>query len=374
LTPCSGQDIRDFVYIDDVAQMLSLLFQSEAMGVFNVGSGVGYKVKTISEKLGAIVGRSEFLRFQDSGEVPSVVVADMRKFSREFGGYPRTPIDEALEMSVHERKLSSTLGYVPNESKQMSKATSYDEGIPDAEEFKMIRDGWRRSLGEDTKLREQALQLVVRSNEYSYGHQWEWCGVPIVRHPDDIVLQQEIMWELKPSCVIETGVARGGSMALSASLMSLTHNTPRVLGLDIQVLRHTSEALSPWVKSGQIELLECDSTSTEAITGVKNFLGKSNGPALLILDSNHSHEHVLAELTALGLLMPLGSVIIVADTIVEEMPKGYYPSRPWGKGDNPLTAVNEYLQRTPQFKLNEKWSRRSLMGECRDGVIVRVSE
>lgn len=253
----------------------------------------------------------------------------------------------------------------------MTNAKSYDQGIPDASEFQNTRQIWRTELGADKLLRDHAIDLVVESNKHNYGYQWEWCGVPIIRHPDDVVLQQEIMWALKPACVIETGVARGGSLVLSSTLMSMTGIPPRVLGLDIQILQHAINSLERWTRDGSIELFEGDSTSELAVDSVKKFLHDNNGPSLLILDSNHSHQHVLGELVSLAPLLPVGSMVIVADTIVEEMPEDYYPNRPWGKGNNPYTAAQEFLKMNSNFEMDLNWSRRSLLGECRDGILRR---
>ena len=254
----------------------------------------------------------------------------------------------------------------------MEKSASYSHEIPDGSEFTRTRNLWRTDMGNSQELRDQAIELTVTSNEFQYGYQWEWCGVPIIRHPDDIVLQQEIMWSLKPTHVIETGVARGGSLTLSSSLMEIAGYQSKVLGIDIQILPHAIEALKPWTLDGRIELLESDSTSSIAINATKVFLGNIQTPVLLVLDSNHSHEHVLNELQTLAPLLPVGSPVIVADTIVEEMPEDYYPNRPWGRGTNPLTAVKKFLHLNSDFQLDLRWSRRSLMGECRDGILIKV--
>lgn len=255
----------------------------------------------------------------------------------------------------------------------MEKSLSYSHDIPNESEFAKSRGEWRTKMGNSMDLREKSIQLTIASNEFHYGYQWEWCGVPIIRHPDDIVLQQEIMWNLNPKHVIETGVARGGSLALSASLMEMSGNQSKVIGLDIQILPHATEALKSWIISGRVQLVECDSTSSIAKRAVKNFLGNTQEPVLLILDSDHSHQHVLGELQVLTPMLPIGSVVIVADTIVEEMPTGYYMDRPWGRGNNPLTAVKVFLDSNPDFQIDQRWSRRSLMGECRDGILIRVS-
>lgn len=255
----------------------------------------------------------------------------------------------------------------------MTKSDAYESDIPDNDAFSRQREVWRFNLASDNELREKALGLTVLANSHNYGYQWQWCGVPIIRHPDDIVLQQEIMWELKPTRVIETGVARGGSLVLSSSLMAMYTRLGKVLGIDLQILDHAHNALAPWITSNQIEVLESDSTSELARQKITDFVVGCNGPVLAVLDSNHSHKHVLGELELISNILPVGSIIMVADTIVEEMPEGYYMNRPWNRGSNPLTAVNEFLGSNHSYVRDERWSRRSLMGECRDGILLRVS-
>jgi cephalosporin hydroxylase len=253
----------------------------------------------------------------------------------------------------------------------MSYTEDYSEKIPDDGNFRDVRESLKAQMGEDADLRSLAIELTVLGDKYKYGYQWEWCGVPIIRHPDDIVLQQEIVWKLKPQKIIETGIARGGSLVLSSSLMSLYSNSSKVLGIDLKIFDHARTSLSNWITDGRIEIFESDSTSSVAIERVKQFLNEESKPVLLVLDSNHSEEHVLKELVALSPLIPSGSVIMVADTIVQEMPIGYYEDRPWGRDNNPLTAVNRFLSENPNFSLHKEWCRRSLMGECRDGILIK---
>lgn len=255
----------------------------------------------------------------------------------------------------------------------MISGESYDQSIPNDAQFRSEREKWRCELGADALLRERAVNLVVESNKYNYGYQWEWFGVPIIRYPDDVVLQQEIMFSLRPLRIIETGIARGGSLVLSASLMEMFGIAPKVLGLDIQILPHAHESLKSWINQGSIQLFEGDSTSVESINCVKKFLDNVDEPCLLILDSNHSHEHVFRELALLAPLLPKRSIVIVADTIVEEMPENYYTNRPWGRGNSPYSATQKFLQLNQNFELDSRWSRRSLFGECRDGILVKVN-
>lgn len=245
--------------------------------------------------------------------------------------------------------------------------------IPSDSEFKEIRESWRIKMGESELLRNKAIELTILSDKYKYGYQWEWCGVPIIRHPDDIVLQQEIIWSLKPSHIIETGIARGGSLVLSWSLLQICVGQGKVLGLDNKILDHTVQKLKPWLDNEQICIYEGDSTSTEALAHVKKFLENNTTPVLIVLDSDHTHSHVLNELNSFAPLLPIGSIIIVADTIIEEMPTDYYQNRSWTRGNNPLTALNSFLEINSNFKRDERWSRRSLMGEFRDGIVIKIT-
>ena len=255
----------------------------------------------------------------------------------------------------------------------MSEFPEYIQNIPGSESFLIQRNNWRNEMGNDLDLRASAISLVVEANKYKYGYQWEWCGIPIIRHPDDIVLQQEIVWSLRPSRIIETGIARGGSLVLSASLMEISGNHANVLGLDVQILPHTHDALRNWTDNKKIQIREIDSASAAAADIVKDFLGETTEPIFMVLDSNHSHEHVLSELNVLATLLPPKSIIMVADTIISEMPVDTYNDRPWDKNRNPLTAISEFLEYNSNFRLDNRWSRRSLMGECRDGILQKIA-
>lgn len=247
--------------------------------------------------------------------------------------------------------------------------------IPGEDEFHNNRNRWRFSLGQDSLLRSEAVALQIRAEEHRYTYQHEWLGVPIIRLPDDIVLQQEVVNHLRPSCIIETGVARGGSLVLSASLMEINSLTPIVLGLDLLIMPHAKTAIHNSKFVDSISLWEGDSSSQTAHNEVATFLAKhpTDKPALLILDSDHSENHVLNELVNFSNLLPVGSVIMVADTIIEEFPRGHYKDRPWDVGNNPLTALTKFLQADSRFTPVDKWNRRSLLSEFRDGIIEKIT-
>jgi cephalosporin hydroxylase len=156
--------------------------------------------------------------------------------------------------------------------------------------------------------------------------------------------------------------------------MALAQIEPRVMGLDIQILAHARSALSESAFSRHITVWEGDSAGEEAGILVEEFirLSPGTGPGILILDSDHSHAHVLSELRRHGGSLPVGSLILVADTLIEEFPSGHYPDRPWDKGNNPLTAVQAFLSERRDFQVCQRWNRRGLLTEFRDGILERV--
>lgn len=256
-------------------------------------------------------------------------------------------------------------------------ATSHEEQVshadvvPAADEFACSRDGWRASLGADHPLRAQAVELQLAADDHHFTYQWEWLGVPVIRLPDDVMVLQQLFWSYRPQRVVETGVARGGSMLLDTSLMQLCGETPAVLGIDLQIFAHTHDALRDHPAAAGVTLLEADATSTTAADATRDFLGDAER-AVLVLDSNHTHDHVLGELRLLAPLLPVGSFVLVADTLVEELPAGYYANRPWDRGNNPATALAAFLAENDDFTLDGDWSRRALVTEFRDGIARRT--
>lgn len=249
--------------------------------------------------------------------------------------------------------------------------TSHGDRIPASDEFARQREVWRRDLGADAPLRRAAVDLQVAADAHRYTYTWTWLGVPVIRLPDDIVVLQELIWDYQPEAIVETGVARGGSVVLSASLQRLTGLSPRVLGIDIQILEHTREAIGSHPLRDGITLLESDST-VEAARDAAASLVQDLDRAMLILDSDHSHDHVLAELRTLAPLLPVGSYVLVADTLIEEFPADYFADRPWNRGNNPLTALRQFLAEDPRFEPATDWSRRGLLSEFRDGIARRT--
>ena len=192
-----------------------------------------------------------------------------------------------------------------------------------------------------------------------YSYNFSWLSRPIIQYPQDIVAMQELIWQVKPDLIIETGIAHGGSLTMTASMLALidyceaveagTTLDPRaarrrVLGIDIDIRAHNREAIEAHPMAHRISMIEGSSTSEQTIAQVHDF-ARGYDRVLVCLDSNHTHDHVLAELEAYAPLTSRGSYCCVFDTVVEDLPDGLFPDRPWGRGDNPKTALREYLRR-----------------------------
>jgi cephalosporin hydroxylase len=198
---------------------------------------------------------------------------------------------------------------------------------------------------------------IRESIRHQYAQNFSWLGRPIIQVPQDIYAIQEIIWTVQPDLIIETGIAHGGSLILSASMLALLDyceaiktgldslslkSKRRVLGVDIDIRSHNREAIEAHPLAHLIEMIEGSSISTNVIEQVK-YRAKEFNRILVFLDSNHTHDHVLAELEAYAPLVSKDSYCVVWDTGVEDLPDGFVTDRPWGKGNNPKTAVFEYL-------------------------------
>ena len=229
-------------------------------------------------------------------------------------------------------------------------------------------------MAEDTNLMEEANKFFNRLCEYKYSYNFEWMGRPIIQFPQDIVAMQELIWKVKPDLIIETGIAHGGSLVFSASILAMldlhdamekgvsmdpTKSRRKVLGIDIDIRAHNRAAIEAHPMASRIQMIQGSSISPE-ITEEVRAIASGYSRILVSLDSNHTHEHVLGELQAYAPLTSVGSYCVVFDTVIEHMPKSLFPDRPWGPGDNPMTAVTEFLHANQNFK-NEKFISDKLM-------------
>ncbi len=210
-----------------------------------------------------------------------------------------------------------------------------------------------------------------------YSYNFSWLGRPIIQYPQDILAMQELIWSVQPELIIETGIAHGGSLIFSASMLELNAvcggpQDAHVLGIDIDIRAHNFEAIKSHPMSRRISMLQGSSIAPDIIEQVKaRAVGAQR--VLVCLDSNHTHDHVLAELEAYANLTSVGSYCIVFDTIVEDMPASMFPDRPWGPGNNPKTAVREFLRRHPEFEIDKRMNHKLLISVAPDGYLKRIA-
>lgn len=232
------------------------------------------------------------------------------------------------------------------------------------------------NLAKDTQVKNNTNKLLSDIAKYKYTYNFSWMGRPIIQFPQDMIALQEIIWEVKPDLIIETGIAHGGSLIFSASMLTLLEacgeiEKGEVLGIDIDIRKHNKEAIEAHPMSSKITMFQGSSIDEEIIKKVHEF-AKRGKTILVCLDSNHTHEHVLAELQAYANLVSVGSYCCVFDTIIEDMPKESFPNRPWDIGNNPKTAVWEFLKANDDFTLDKDIENKLLITVAPDGYLKRV--
>lgn len=241
-------------------------------------------------------------------------------------------------------------------------------------------------LGSSAPLATATREWMDLANAGKYSYHFEWLGRPIIQYPQDVMAMQELIWQVRPDLIIETGIAHGGSLILSASMLALLDmceaidsgksldpkvSPRRVLGVDIDIRAHNRAAIEAHPMSSRIQMIEGSSIDPEVIDKVHQ-VASGHSRILVFLDSNHTHEHVLAELQAYAPLASAGSYCVVYDTVIEDMPADMFPDRPWGPGDNPKTAVWEYLKNHPEFEIDKSIEHKLLITVAPDGFLKRV--
>ena len=212
-------------------------------------------------------------------------------------------------------------------------------------------------------------------NRYSYN--FTWLGRPVIQYPQDLVAMQEIIWETQPELIIETGIAHGGSLIFSASMLELNAvcggpTDATVLGIDIDIREHNRVALEAHPLFRRISMIEGSSIDPLVVEQVAS-AAEGKKSVLVFLDSNHTHTHVLAELEAYAHLASIGSYCVVFDTAIDDLPSELHKDRPWGPNDNPKTAVYEFLSRNPDFVSEESIDRKLLISVAPEGYLRRLS-
>jgi cephalosporin hydroxylase len=223
----------------------------------------------------------------------------------------------------------------------------------------------------NTALQEAAAAFNVESNKVQYSYNFSWMGRPIIQYPQDMIAMQEIIWEIKPDLIIETGIAHGGSLIYYASLLELI-GKGEVLGIDIDIREHNRREIEKHPMFKRIKMVEGSSIDEQLVQRVKE-MATGKQTVLVSLDSNHTQEHVLRELELYSPFVTPGSYIVVFDTIVEDLPEGYFKEkRPWGIGNNPKTAVWEFLKNNDQFVIDTAIDNKLLISVAPEGYLKRI--
>ncbi len=222
----------------------------------------------------------------------------------------------------------------------------------DRHEFEAHKEKMSVTLGENREVMRQSTDLLLRLHEFDYPYLWSWMGLPIIQMPADVIATQEVIWKTKPDVIIETGVARGGSLIFMASILAATAKPhAKVIGVDIDIREHNRESIENHPLNERIVLIQGGSTDEDTIAKVKTYI-PPNASVMVVLDSDHSFDHVLAECRAYGPLVTNGYYLVVADTAVGLLNEGLSinRSKQWKAGDDPLTAVHTYLKENPSFE------------------------
>jgi len=227
----------------------------------------------------------------------------------------------------------------------------------DLNDFESQRESWVREASTSENLSRAALEFVEISDKYMYGYFWTWNGLPIIQMPEDILLTQEIIWNTKPTVIIELGVAWGGSLALYAQL-SAAYGGARIIGIDLTIPIHNEIRIKAVPFGKNIELHEKSSIDESLFSIIKESLTPED-KVMVIIDSNHEHKHVLSELKMWSRLVTEGNYIVVSDTVVERLPAQLHRKRTWGPGNNPETALREFLKENENFYRDSRYSRKT---------------
>lgn len=255
------------------------------------------------------------------------------------------------------------------------------------EDFRRRRRELIGEMASDQRFLAISREWFAASVEHQYSYNFDWLGLPAIQYPQDTVFLQELIWATKPDLIIETGVARGGSLLLSASIMVLLDlekkkfvdlangtKSARVVGVEIALSDENRQAISNHVLAPYIALVDGSSTASESSEKIRRIISdNSSTNPMVILDSNHSHNHVLAELNLYSELVNVGGFIVVMDTVIEQLDSEFHDPKRWGKGNNPMSAVSQFLHENPNYAIDETLTSKLMISVAPRGVLRRIS-
>lgn len=230
-----------------------------------------------------------------------------------------------------------------------------------------------RRMGHDSDLRAKARDLFSAANRHEYSYHFRWLGRPIIQYPQDIIAMQELIWAVQPELIIETGIAHGGSLIFSASMLQLIGGDGLVVGVDIEIRPHNRQAIEVHPMAKRIKMIEASSIHEDTAAQIRA-LAAGRNPIMVFLDSNHTHEHVLRELELYAPLVTKGSYLVVLDTVIEDLPADSFPNRPWTKTRNPKTAVREFLKNNTRFVVETEIDNKLLLTVAPEGFLKCIAD
>jgi cephalosporin hydroxylase len=242
----------------------------------------------------------------------------------------------------------------------------------DREEFLTARRQNSIALGEDDVAFREARDAFITVDKYRYPYLWTWLGIPIIQMPADIMATQEVIWETKPDIIIETGVARGGSVLFLASMLQLI-GRGKVIGVDIDIRPHNRNSIEEHPLSSRVRLIQGSSIASETLAQVKAMIPPS-AAVMVILDADHSYQHVREELEVYGPLVTPGQYLVVADTLLGRLDPTQTPterSAIWKPGNEPLAALSDYLSTNAQFKVDAPLNGKLVFASSPGGYVRR---
>jgi len=237
----------------------------------------------------------------------------------------------------------------------------------DRDELEKTKRADAKTMAQDKALQERSKAVLIESDHHGYGYQWTWLGLPIIQLPSDILAVQEIIWEMKPDVIVETGIAWGGSVVLYASLLELI-GKGRVIAVDKVLPELNIDEIMKYPFSNRITLHCGSSVDKEIYAKIKEGIEPSDS-VMVLLDSNHTHDHVLEELQLYAPLVTKGQYLVVSDTIVEDIPPQEHRPRPWGPGNNPKSALNAYMAECDRFEVDAYINDKLLQTFTPDGYL-----
>jgi cephalosporin hydroxylase/nucleoside-diphosphate-sugar epimerase len=365
----SGEQIRDVMDVRDVGAALAALVLCDVKGAVNIGSGKGTALADVARRAGALGGHPELLQFGTQAARhgdPAQLVADISRLRDEVGFVPRYTLDDAIASAFDywTQLRSTTVKRVVRANISTGSTTMYES---DAEfEARKRRD--IAAMAADGEFRELGRAWFTQSFRHRYSYNFRWMGLPIIQYPADIVAMQELIWNIKPKAIVETGVARGGSLVFYASMLELIGSQGRVVGVELDLGAENRAAITSHHMAHRIRLVDGSSIDQRTVIKVAELVG-DDAPVLVVLDSHHGHDHVLAELRAYQRFVRKGSYIVVFDTVIEHLPEDALGGRPWGKGNNPKSAIDVFLAENCRFEIDRNYDDKLHLSVCPSGFL-----